>query len=365
MNSYFSAQLHAGHTPQDITEQLRIAGWSDDQITAAFEQYKSQMTLAASDNATSDQEPAAPAQLPTPVKRGKLKTGWLLFKQSLAVIKLNPGLSRYVVMTMLWSIGIFGVFTAVLIFDGMNSNYLITTYIDADGAEGFNPSLLGFVVFGVFGFIGTFTTYFYGAALSSHVLAIFRGKSSTYDQHIARAKTRIPAIAVYALISTVVGYILQLLEERLKFVGWIISRILGALWTLATSFVLPIIADSEESGTQSIKNSVSIFKKTWGETIVSRVSLGGLVGLIYILVAVPVTIGLALGLGSFMGVAGLFIALGVFMLGTIILSVLGSLATGILNVSLYYYAQYGLIPPSFSPELLAGVFVAKKAKKQK
>lgn len=367
------AQLQAGLTPQDIAGQLRGAGWTDELIATAFAAAREQLTpiaTPASVQTTPDptvsashEQPAVTAQrLPEPIKRGRLKTGWLLFKQSLGVIKTNPGLSRYVVMSMVWSIGIFGVFVAILILDSLNGQLLSVKSVDANGSTSHYATLPGLLIGAVVAFLGTFVTYFYGTALSSHVLAIFRGTTSTYQQHIARAKTRIVAIATYALIATVVGYLLRLLEERFRIVGWIIARILGALWTLATSFVLPIIADSEESGPQSIKHSVGLFKKTWGETIVSRVSLTGLITIVYIFVGIPVTIVLAILLGMLIGPFGVLVALIIYVLGVIVLMTLSSLASNILNVSLYYYAQYGVIPPSFSPELLAGVFIPKKSK---
>lgn len=370
------AQLQAGLTPQDIAGQLRAAGWTDELISAAFTAAREQLTptvtpapapaTVSSTDSPSHTQPAATAQqLPEPIKRGRLKTGWLLFKQSLGVIKTNPGLSRYVVMTMVWSIGIFGVFVAILILDSFNGHLLTTTSVNTDGTTSHYATLPGLLIGAIVAFLGTFVTYFYGTALSSHVLAIFRGTTSTYQQHIAHAKTRIVAIATYALIATVVGYLLRLIEERFRLVGWIIARILGALWTLATSFVLPIIADSEESGPQSIKHSVGLFKKTWGETIVSRVSLTGLITIIYLFVGIPATIVLAILLSMLIGPFGFLAALIIYILGMIVLIALSSLASSILNVSLYYYAQYGVIPPSFSPELLASVFVPKKSKSKK
>lgn len=72
---------------------------------------------------------------------------------------------------------------------------------------------------------------------------------------------------------------------------------------------------------------------------------------------------LAILFGTLFGVIGILIALGLYVVGILILTVLGSLASNILNVCLYYYAQYKVIPPAFSPELLASVFIEKKKKK--
>jgi len=378
MNNYVLAQLQAGLTPEDITGQLRAAGWPDTAIQAAFSAAQQQLAPApvaiapeptpaidAPATLPSEQQPVqqVQVQLPQPIKRGRLKTGWLLFKQSLRVIKDNPGLSRYVIMSMVWSLGIFAVVVTIAILDATHAQTFFYKAIDSTGKSSYTATLPGLLLLAVSGFMATFATYYYGVALSSHVLSIFRGTPSDYKQHIALARTKLVAIATYALIATVIGYLLRLLEERFKLVGFIISRILGALWTLATSFVLPIIADSDESGPKAIKHSVGLFKATWGETIVSRISLTGLIVLLYVVVGLPLVILLAVVLGSTIGMAGIIIALALYLIGIIVLAVLNTLASNILNVCLYYYAQYKVIPPSFSPELLASVFIEKKKKK--
>jgi hypothetical protein len=377
MNNYVLAQLQAGLTPEDITGQLRAAGWPDTAIQAAFSAARQQLipapvAMTPEPTPTVDTPVTLPnepqpvqqvQQLPQPIKRGRLKTGWLLFKQSLRVIKDNPGLSRYVIMSMAWSLGIFAVVVTIAIFDATHAQTFFHEAIDSTGKSSYTATLPGLLLLAVSGFLATFATYYYGVALSSHVLAIFRGTPSDYKQHIALARTKLTAIAMYALIATVVGYLLRLLEERFKLVGFIISRILGALWALATSFVLPIIADSNESGPKAIKHSVSLFKANWGETIVSRISLVGLIVLLYVVVGLPLFILLAVVLGSTIGIVGIIITLALYLIGMIVLAVLNTLASNILNVCLYYYAQYKVIPPAFSPELLASVFIEKKKKK--
>lgn len=382
LSNYIASQLQRGLTSDDIATQLRTAHWPEPDIAAGFAAAFAQMAPAEAPVATPEavaatitatplvaaSEPAAQTtqqQLPPPIKRGRMKTGWLLFKQSLRVIKDNPGLSRYMIISMVFSLVIFAILIAVFLIDINGSQYLAYLALDANNELTPAPTLAGLVVLIITGFIGTFITYYYAAALSSHVLGIFRGTPGTYAQHIGVARGRLPAIAVYALIATTVGLILRTLEERFKFVGWIAARLFGALWNLATSFVLPIIADTNESGVSSIKQSVRLFKATWGETITSRVSLGGLIFLIYFLVAIPASVVVALAFGFLFGAVGYIIAASLFFIGIIVLSVLEVLASNILNVSLYYYAQYKVVPPSFSPELLASVFASKKAKKQR
>ena len=292
-----------------------------------------------------------------------MKLGWLIFKQSIRFISVNPGLVRYIIMSLLFTLIIFGVLVAIILVDSYGSQTLFYATFDAmSDKTAYGLTIPGFIVTVIFGYVGTFVTYYYGVALASHVLAIFHATPGKYKDHIAVARKRLPAIAVYALIATVVGYILRTIEERFKFIGWIISRILGVLWTLATTFVLPVIADTNENAPKSIKHSITLFKSTWGETITGRIALTGFLFVIYFLIGIPVTIALTIGLGTLFGIIGVIIAIVIFIIGIIVISTLEVLASNVLNVSLYYYAQYKIIPPSFSPALLASVFVAKKAK---
>lgn len=370
LTQYIYSQLHQGLSVADITSQLRNASWAEADIAAGFAAAQAQLAptptpLEVLEPAVSSyQEQPATTQLPPPLQKSRIKIGWMLFKQSLRVIKQNPGLSRYIFMTILISFIILVILTVLIIVDSTNAQILFyPTTTDTDGSSSFGMTGLGFLVLVLASYLITFGTYYYGTALASHVLGIFRAKPETYAYHIALARKKLPTIALYALIATVIGYILRFIEERFKLIGLLISRILGALWSLATSFVLPVIADSDDNAVASIKESVALFKANWGQTITGRIALTGFVFLLYFLIGIPVSIVLLFILASLFGVVGVFIAIGLFILGLVIISILESLASNILNVSLYYYARYKTIPPSFSPELLASVFINKKKKK--
>ena len=406
--TYIISQLKAGLTADDIAAQLRQAGWDDASIHNAFAQAQAQMTptppaqepianeqpqaqqskseTIANTPVTSDASQSTAGQetevttseptpsdtataeagvqqkLPEPVTRGRMKTGWLLFKQSLGVLKHYPSLWRYLLMTILWVSVLYITSIVIAIVDMFNTQALFYVTTQFDGSNEVAATPLGVILGIIVVYATTFITYYYGVGLSSHVLGIFKGEVKNYTEHMSVARKKISAIALYTLIAVIVGYILRMIEQRFKFVGALVSRILGAVWSLATSFVLPVIADSNEGGGKAVSHSAQLFKKTWGETITSRITLGGLVVLIYFAIAMPVTIILGVGLTPVMGVFGVFVAMAIFILGIIALSALTSLATSILNVSLYYYAEHGIIPPTYSPELLASVFYNKKAK---
>lgn len=380
IHDYILSQLQSGIPSQDIATQLRQAGWDEAAIQAAFSsvattiqatpvqpQPAPENTPIQTVQSTDDQqEPVdrtqneaveVPAEqttqtLPPPLKAGRMKVGWLLFKQSLKVIKSAPGLSLYVILSIFITLALEIVVAGIIIAN------MAWWHIVPAGELG---TVIQYVGIFLFMLVTTFITYFFTVALSAHVLALFKGQTTTFAANITVARQKIPAIATYALIATTVGFILRFIEERSQLLGKLISYLLGALWSLLTTFTLPVIADTDKNGLNSVKESFRLFKNTWGQTITSRVVLSGLASLFYLLIILPVTIALVFVCLP-LGTLGLLIPLGFFVITLIAFITLVTMATNVLNVSLYYYARYGAVPPVFDPALLASVFIEKKKK---
>ena len=96
--------------------------------------------------------------------------------------------------------------------------------------------------------------------------------------------------------------------------------------------------------------SVSIFKKTWGETVVGGTTVG-----IAALCAWVTLIAVTGLLSMVIGVA----AVAVFVAGAILLVILFSALQGIYVASLYRYATEGSAPDGFDKTLLDTAFVPK------
>jgi hypothetical protein len=380
IHDYILSQLQSGIPSQDIATQLRQAGWDEAAIQAAFSsvattiqatpvqpQPAPENTPIQTVQSTDDQqEPVdrtqneaveVPAEqttqtLPPPLKAGRMKVGWLLFKQSLKVIKSAPGLSLYVILSIFITLALEIVVAGIIIAN------MAWWHVMPAGELSTAIQYIGIFLFML---VTTFITYFFTVALSAHVLALFKGQTTTFAANITVARQKIPAIATYALIATTVGFILRFIEERSQLLGKLISYLLGALWSLLTTFTLPVIADTDKNGLNSVKESFRLFKNTWGQTITSRVVLSGLASLFYLLIILPVTIALVFVCLP-LGTLGLLIPLGFFVITLIAFITLVTMATNVLNVSLYYYARYGAVPPAFDPALLASVFIEKKKK---
>ena len=145
---------------------------------------------------------------------------------------------------------------------------------------------------------------------------------------------------------------LRAIQDRVGFVGKIVAGLAGAAWSLATFFVVPVLVLEDKSIKDSFTQSVSVFKKTWGETITGGVSFG-----IAAFAAWATLIAVTGLLAYVIGVA----AVAVFLAGAILLGIFFSALQGVYVASLYRYATEGDVPPGFDRTLLDSAFVPKRS----
>jgi len=111
----------------------------------------------------------------------------------------------------------------------------------------------------------------------------------------------------------------------------------------------------EEKGpVEAIKESASLFRKTWGETLVGQ----GSIGIVMIILGIAGLIPVILALMS--GFFPLFIVLlAVYLIFLALLMVIGSSLQGVYNTALYLYATTGNVPEAYSKELIENAFAPK------
>jgi hypothetical protein len=168
-------------------------------------------------------------------------------------------------------------------------------------------------------------------------------------QHLGR-------ITAWAFVSATVGVILKFLADRAGFLGKIVIGLLGAAWSIATYFIVPVMIFEKRSLRDSVKQSTQLIAKTWGESLVAA---GG-IGVFIMLLAVG---GLILPVAAFFisPMAGL-IALGILVVYWIALAVMSSALTGIFRTALYLYATEGRAPAGFTPDFVQNAFAPKKTR---
>ena len=139
-------------------------------------------------------------------------------------------------------------------------------------------------------------------------------------------------------------------------IGKIIVGLLGAAWSIATYFIVPVMIFEKRSLRDSVKQSTQLIAKTWGESLVAA---GG-IGLFIMLLAVA---GLILPIAAFfISATAALIALAILVVYWIGLSVMSAALSGIFRTALYLYATEGRTPEGFTPEYMQNAFVAKKSR---
>lgn len=358
LNGYVYRQLQSGLQPEEVTQQLRTAGWDEATIARAFEASRANLTPTSQPMTTAEPIVTAPTVTfaPTGQKRGRIKTSWILLKQSLKVLQNNKQLIRYPFMGGLVSLLVSIIVAAIFIFSG---DTFTVGSVDASGKVGSALTGYGIALSAAYYVLTFFVIFLYNAGLAAHVLDIFRGTSQPYKHYMKIAWSKWVPILFYSIITATVGFILRTIEERFKFVGFFIRRIFGTLWTLANLFTIPVIVESDVSAPSAIKQSTQLFLSRWGENIAARITFGGIAFGLYFLILVPMFIGTIM-FGANFGAAGYIIGGVVIALSLIIFATIETAAESVLSTALYFYAKYEQIPGAFEPELLNATFVPKK-----
>jgi hypothetical protein len=212
-----------------------------------------------------------------------------------------------------------------------------------------------YVLFFIFYFIMSFVVIFFNTGLIACAQECLNGGDPTFSYGIGVAYKHIGKIAGWAAISATVGTILKMIRERGGIFGVIVASIVDVAWNLITFFVVPVLIFQEVGVIDSIKESASIFKRTWGENMIARFSLGLIIGLIGIVGLV--IIGLSILTKSAVVIIG---AVVLAMLLWVVLAIISGALNGILATALYDYAVTGQVPAAYDATLIAGAFQPKK-----
>jgi hypothetical protein len=216
-----------------------------------------------------------------------------------------------------------------------------------------------YAVLFVFYVVSYFVVIFFNTALISCVNAKLQGKEMSVTEGLSVSARHLPSILAWALVSATVGLILHLLHERSGWIGQIIVSLLGGAWGLITFFVVPVLILEDKGVVDAVKESVSLIRRTWGESIVGS---GG-IAVIFVIIGAIGFVGVIITL--LLGNVVLFgIALAAFLVLVVILAVLAAAMQGIFVTALYTYAKTGTVPQAFERDLIQNAFIPKQGLSQ-
>jgi len=219
----------------------------------------------------------------------RLATGWRLGKTSLRTIKDNPSLMLFPFIS-----GAALVMVAISFFGG--GYWLfgeeIMAISDEETAVSSLDAMLYFMLF-LFYLLNYAVIIFFNVGLVFCARKILEGKETSVWEGIQYAQTRVGTILSWAFLAATVGIILKTLQERVGAVGQIIVGLIGLVWSIATFFVIPVIAYENVSPFEAVKRSSEIMKNKWGESIGANFSFGlfGLLGILFVAIPTGILMG--------------------------------------------------------------------------
>lgn len=210
----------------------------------------------------------------------------------------------------------------------------------------------------VFYFLDYFVIIFFNSALIACVLKQIDGEQPTLGYGLAVARQRLPQILGWALLTSTVGMLLRLLEEKVGFIGRIVVGLLGMAWSVTSFLVVPVMVVEDSGPIESYKRSVEMLRQTWGEQIIGNLSFGLIFALFGIVPAMMLFFLAALG-----GREIFFVMVAILAVYLVALALVQSTLQTIYQVAIYLYAANGEAPAGFDNQLVAEAFKDKPARR--
>ncbi|NUN50114.1 MAG: hypothetical protein HUU15_14905 [Candidatus Brocadiae bacterium] len=207
--------------------------------------------------------------------------------------------------------------------------------------------------------VSYFITIFFNVGVMHCAAKRMDGGDPTVADGFHGALSHIGSIFMWSLVSATVGMVLRAISERSGLIGRIVVSFLGIGWSLLTYFAVPVMIFEGVGAFDAIKRSGTLFKRTWGETVVGEAGMGLFFGLLAMIGLVPIGLAIFLAMQGTLGI-GLGITLGASVLVYwIALGVISAALQGVFHVALYRYASTGRISGDYPQERIAAQWRAK------
>jgi hypothetical protein len=270
----------------------------------------------------------------------RLSNGWTIALNSFAVLKENKQLIIFPILSGISMILVIGSFVTVL---------LASNGWDAQAFNDQSP-VVNYSILFVYYLLNYTVIVFFNTALVHCTHLYFTGEEPTVRKGLQFAVSRLGAILSWAVFAATVGTILRLLQDNLGRIGKIITGLIGIVWSIATFFVVPVIANENLGPIAAFKRSSELVKEKWGEGLGATFSFGFIHIIALLALAVP-----SFALGYFIHpLAGIVL----FVLGFFTVIVILN-AAKIVFISAVYYNINGDPVKHYNQALADSLFMEK------
>ena len=277
-----------------------------------------------------------------------IRRGWTLSKLSFSVVKADPELLLY---TFLSAMMVFVTIAAAAypsyeaeIKEG--SHWAMTDPVtNPETGEEERQATSSYMAWIFMTYmVGSIIVVFWNSAIIVSAHERLTGGDPTIMTGIKAAFSRIHIIILWGIIAGTVGLLLRIARDAisnkkapaaLKILAAIMLWMVEIAWWIYTFFIIPMIVLEKKGIRDGLRDSRSLFGKTWGENVTSGLGIG-LISLFGIIVS------LLIGYLVFMisPIAGIIIA--VALIGILILW--ANTAEVVVVAALYEYAKTGKMP---------------------
>ncbi len=196
----------------------------------------------------------------------RLSNGWTIAMNSFKVLKENKQL---IIFPILSGVAIFLImasfFTSVLASAGWDFDNIA---IAEQGSPVYYLLLFAFYI------VNYFIVVFFNMALIHCTRLYYRGEEVTVAKGLRFSASRIGAIFSWAFFAATIGLLLRTIQENVGMFGKIITGLVGIVWSVATFFVIPVIAYENAGPLEAVKRSSALMKQKWGESLGANFSFG-------------------------------------------------------------------------------------------
>ncbi len=277
---------------------------------------------------------------------GKIARTWDLMGQSLAILKSDKELLWLPICSTIACIAV-----SVTLLSG--AALVVLPQLGSVGSAGQNhppmsPGMWAFLLF--FYLVNYFVVIFFNVALVAIASDRLGGGHATLNDGLEVAWQRKFRILEWAAVAATVGILLRAIENRSRWLGRLVAGLIGVGWTLATFFIVPLLAAEDIGPGEAMARSASLFRENWGEEVVGGFSFG----LVFGLLGLPALI--LPFYGSTLGQDGYLLGVGLAVTYWLMLAVINSTVQGIFMAALYRYATTKNIFPGFRMEDMRGAW---------
>lgn len=264
---------------------------------------------------------------------GKIGRSWKLMKTSLGVLRKDKEIMIFPVLSF--------VACAILLVSFFTGFWFLG--IPSMETSGWTWVILMIPIY----FALFFIVIFFNTAIIACANIRLNGSDPTVSDGLRIASQNIGRILLWAIVSATIGMILQAIRQRGGWIGRIVAGVFGIAWTYVTFFIIPVLIYEKKGIGSSIRRSASLFKQTWGETIIGSFGFGIIFFLLALLGILPIILGVFLGSTTAV-IIGFLIA---FVYWAII-GVVASATNGIYVAAMYQFATKKQLPSEFDPSIL-------------